>query len=335
MALNRNNYLRWNGTFTKRPYTITPVPKFFDFFANIDSIVIQPMITSSASLGIDYTTYKITSIIDQYTGLPIQLSQDCAYDGAGNLTVYRPIIPTLGFVINGTFEDNSGNLSSILSNLIIVTAIEIAWVVYPVSYVCNIDSFGNQTGFKSWTQLYLINASTLSPIIPLTFKPNIPTDPDYIAPVIDLITCPSDYVGSGGYCPLTISNFSQNVTDPSPLNFINITSLFLFNPTAGIGGTPVSINISGINITPGQSRTYNIPAAIPWTISIGFNVNPGGNMVTTSVQRFWKLNVVGVISDYPTPLTPNNVINTPPESATGTNNPLTLSFPLGATIFVQ
>jgi hypothetical protein len=339
MALNRNNYLRWKGTFTKRPYTITPVSTFFTFFASDDSVVIQPLSLSSASLGIDLTSLKIEQIRDASTGAVVQLSQDCDYDGAGNLTVYRPIPTLLGLVIYFTFKDNSGNQSPNIptiphlvpdfNTVIAISPVVTAWVAYPVSYVCVVDAFGNQSGYKAWTQLVLINSSSLAPIVPLTLKPNIATDPDYIQPVTDLITCPSDYVGSIGYTPLTISNFSDNPTDSNPNNFITIVSIFIYNATAGPGSTPVAINISGIKILKGQSRTYNIPAGIAWDITIGFTVNPGGNMLTCVPTRFWYTSINGVKADLGG--SPNPVINTTPVGP----NTETLGFPLGMTIFCQ
>ena len=325
-ANNQNNFLRFSGSSSKRDYSINGGFTAWNFFANQDSIVIQPLIGSSASLGINSYSFKIIKVFDPITGFPTPLSQDFQYDGIGNLTVYRLTDPLISVIdIEFQISDNSGN--TISNGLIEIdySSIVTKWIAYPISAVCTLDGFGNNTGYLSWTQLQLVNASTSTPIIPLTLKSNGIFDADYVAPITDFITCPSNYVGSTGYAPLTISNQSLNGANPQQ-DFINITNIYLYNATSGVGSTPVTLNKPCL-IPPNKSQAFSIPAGIPWDITISFNVNPGGDMVLATYIIHWKTLVAGVVSDLGG--SSNPVTNTSPVGP----NTLTLTFPLGLTIF--
>lgn len=332
MSLNRNNFLRWTGTSTKRSYTITPVASTFHLFANKDSVVTQPLSLCTASLGINLLSFNIYKILDD-SGSPVALSQDCEYDGDGNLTVYRPIDLTVtDFIIFFTFDDNSGNQNSSTAIMeIVVDTVTVSWVVYPVSQVCLLDSFGNNTGYSNFTQLKLQNNISHTDISPLQLKPNVVSDPDYIAPVTDYITCPNI---AASYAPLFLSNFTQNGADLSTLDTITITNLYLYSATGSITGGPITLNIN-CNIPNGVTQRFNVPA-IAWdSISISYTVQAGGNMVTASPQRYWKSQFAGVVQGFGSggsSLTSNPVINTSPFSGVGITVPLNSS---GITVFAS
>lgn len=327
MSLNKNNYLRFSGSFGVRPYSFSGSVDTEYLYANMDTVIATPLSYISASLGINSYSLEVVEIVDAFN-TPITLQGMITWDGVSQLTIPRPenlLLTT--YYIKYTVKDWSGNISPVFIVQILVSAIVTAWVQYPPSAYCTLDSFGNNTGYLAWTQLKLINQGSGTDISPLTLKDNVISDGDYIAPVINLITCP---VTTGGtYSPLIISNFSANGAN-SPLDFITITDIYLACTACGAGGTPITMHII-CSIAPGQSQRFNVPALSYDTgITILFSVNPGGNMVTATYQVNWKSNVNGVISYFPG-AGPTPVDNSGSFGA----NPLTVSSPNGLTIFCQ
>src|SRR5579872_3253677 len=103
--LNINNFIRWNGGWNPKPYTLSAFSYIENLFANEDSLVTNPLSACTASNGIDTTSFKILSIVDS-VGNPVTLQQECQWDGVSVLTVYRPTNLSLTiFFINFTFSD--------------------------------------------------------------------------------------------------------------------------------------------------------------------------------------------------------------------------------------
>ena len=296
MSINKDNFLRWNGTFNPKPWSITPGFSVGNLFANQDFCVVNPFSgTMSATLGIDTYSFEITRITNA-SFVDIELSSPCEYDGVSALKVYRPLdISVTVIVIFFKFTDILGNTIASSSFVQIgVSTIYVSWVSYPPSATCSLDAFGNNNGKLEWSQLKLINTGTGTAISPLTLKDNVPSDADYIAPITDFITCP--VIGVGDYSPLVISNFSKNGSDPA--NYITITNVFLSSSNLGPGGTPITLNIN-CNIAPGQSQRFNVPAIL-WDNGLTLSYGVIGNMVTASPQRQWRSNKSGTIDDFPT-----------------------------------
>ncbi len=328
--LNHNNFLRWIGSFTPREWSMTSGELVVHLYANQDYIDCDPLSVVTASLGIDSYSFEIISILDFTGGVfgpEITMSEMCSWDGISDLRVFRPVdLSVTDFKILFTYKDVMGNKSVTVYIHVIVDPILVEWVAYPASAVCNLDLFGVNNGFLSWGQLKLINSGTMSDIIPLQLKPNIPADPDYVAPVTDLITCPSP---SGTYAPLRISNFSLNGANPVN-DFITITQITLACSACGTGGAPLLLNIP-CNIAPGETKSVSVPAHL-WDVglTLTYSVNPGGDMVTAPNQVYWKSNTLGVVDNFPTggpaPVTNVGVYG---------NFAITIPVTYGITIFCQ
>ncbi len=329
MPLNQNNFLRWEGNFRPKDFTISGFGSHPTLFADEDSCSYNPLGVCSASNGIDYTSFKIVDISAVLSSPPEWNSDTQIFK------TYRPTDATLTFyILHFTFADVLGNISPLIQILVAISPIYTTWIAYPASVVCLLDGFGNNTGYKSWAELVLVNMSTSTPIVPLTLKPNSVGDIDYIAPVQDYSLCPPSGAGTGNYAPLTINNASQNGGDPS--NFITIKSIYLSSSTMGPGATPLTINIP-CNIPPGITARFNIPAT-----GVGFTYDGGisltytvsGNMVTAPVPRYWKQTNAGVTTGFGnggTGLMDNLVDN----SGIITKSAFSIPYPSGLVIFPQ
>lgn len=108
----------------------------------------------------------------------------------------------------------------------------------------------SNTGFKAYTDLeqyYLDNGNATG-----VTKPNSPSDPDYIAPVLDLVFCP---------LPSASPSISTSVSvTPS----ISVTPSV--TPTVTPSVTP-SVTLS-VSVTPSVSITPSVPSSVSVTPSI-------------------------------------------------------------------
>jgi hypothetical protein len=316
MPQNKNNFLRWDGSDTplSPAWALSSALSVF-FYANDDSIICQPLtgITNSTT-GIDPTSFQIIAIQNIVSGSPVALtlSTPPSWDGASNLTLYRPLTYASTMFVVFTVNDLLGNTSPQFQVEVNFSAVYTEWVPYPVSTVCLLDSFGNNTGYQSWNQLELVNMATGTPISPLTLKDNVQGDPDYYPPVQNYSLCPPPGAGTGNYIPLIISNYSKNPADTS--NFITIYNIYLSSSNMGPGGTPFVQNIP-CSVPPGQSVRFMIPAPsagylYDGGISISYNVT--GNMITgsaASYPRYWTQNNAGVLTGFPTGGTTTNIVD--------------------------
>lgn len=299
--LNKKNFLRWTGVFLPCEFELTNYPVApVNLYANSESTTCQPLQSIISSIGLDYTSFEVTAILDGITLSAITLAEPPQWDSdTKTLTVFRPIAPFTHtyYLIQFSYSDLLGNNAS--SELeVSLSPIFTSWIAYPVSSYCILDSFGKNTSYQAWYQLQLINMSTSAPIVPLTLAPNVISNPNYIAPVQNTVTCPAPGAGSGLTAPLVISNSSKNSGDPN--NYITITNIYLSSTTMGPGSTPFATNIP-CNIPPGQTARFNVPAT-----STGYTYDGGitisylvtGNMDTAPILRYWKISNNGVVTGF-------------------------------------
>jgi len=331
MAKNRDNFLRWTGVQTPSPYTITIGSQTLTFYANQDSITFNPLDVMSASLGLNSYSLVVFQIVDLFLN-PVAFVREPYWDGVSNLTIYRPVDITITQLICAfSIRDTAGNLSdgaTAEDTFIDMSPILTSWIAYAPSAYCTLDSSGNNNGYLAWDELVLINTGTGLPLAPLTLKPNVLSDADYIAPITDYVTCPT-IGGTGEYAPLSISNFTQNGSDANPNDTITITQVTLTCSACGVGGAAVTINIP-CSISPGQTQRFNVPAGVTWTFTLLYDVTPGGNMDAATPPRYWWSQASGAVDNYPTG-SPNQVIN----AGIMGSNPLLVPYPLGLTIFAK
>ena len=299
--LNKKNFLRWTGVFLPCDFELTNYPVApVTLYANEESTNCTPLQSIISSIGLDYTSFEVTAILDLITLSPITLAEPPQWNSVTKtLTIYRPISTYSEgyFFLMFSYSDLLGNKAQSQIH-VTLSPIFTSWVAYPISSYCILDTFGNNTSYQAWYQLQLINMSTSAPIVPLTLKPNSISSSDYIAPVQNPITCPAPGAGSGLTAPLVISNFSKNSGDPN--NYITITNIYLSSTTMGPGSTPFATNIP-CNIPPGQTARFNVPAtSTGYTydggITISYSVT--GNMDTAPILRYWKISNSGVVTGF-------------------------------------
>lgn len=303
-TLNRNNILRWVGSFRTPPATVTAVddnPILFPVDAT--SIDVNPLTNDTATYGLNTYSFTITGATTTFTRAPY-------WNGVDTLTIYPPTDILVGsFQIFYTISDVVGNVSNVAIITVNIPVVPTQWIGYAASASCAIDSLGQRTGYLVWGQLVLVNAITLDPMIPLTLKDNTTYDPNYVAPELDTITCPAT---SGLYCPLNISNF----TNRDGVNYINIYSVVMIDI---VGPTTYTFPTT---ILPGQSKQFTVPVAEYSHIYI--NYTTVGDPELTGYYN-WYFSAGGAP---PTLIT--TLLNTGPFDAGST----TLTYPSGATLYV-
>ena len=320
MPLNRNNFIRFFGSFTRPFPTFSASVGAVVFYGSDDSITFNPstLCSLSAGLGVDPN-----SIVFESSNYPFVA--DVEYDGT-NFTVYRTIDTVSSVVFSFSFCDYAGN--KVPANCIVnisYSAISTSWVPYPVSRTCTLDGFGKNTGYSAWSQLVLVNSETSSYISPLTLKDNIASDPDYYPPTQDLVNCP--LIGAT-LSPLTVTNNTKTPSDTTGA-FIVITSIYLYKASFFSGGGPLAMTVL-CNIGPGQTRSFQVPSGITYDlITIDYYVK--GDMIYAGIYRYWQTNINGTVNPWPT-TGGNMVLNTPPYSVASTTIPNTAN---GIIIFAQ
>ena len=339
MPVNSDNFLRWNGVTKPAPFVLNSDPiSGGTLYANEEVDYCFPLGLVFSSIGIDFTSINVVGIFDYSggsDGAAIILSSPVEWDSdTQQFSFFRPIdISITSYDIQFYFADLMGNQSALCRCIIGVSSISTTWVPYPISTVCVLDAFGNNTGYKSWGQLVLQNMGTMTDIVPLTLKDNTEGDPDYYAPVQDFVTCPAPGAGSGITAPLYISNFTKNTGDPN--NWIEITSIYLHSSNMGPGATPIAMNFP-CTIFPGQTARFVIPATSLGYVYDGFTIQyiVTGNMATAPILRHWKQNNNGNVTGFGGGgVGTVNVDNS--GAITDPGLPFNISNPLGITIFAQ
>lgn len=307
MALNKNNFIRWTGSFTTFPYTITAVDDGpFLLPSGDDYLFCSPLANDTSTLPLDPYSFVIV-------GTSTPMSSPPVWDAvAQTLQVFRPINPAIATAsVTYTIADYAGNVSNQADAIVNIPAVATRWDGYGPSYACLLDAFGQKTGYANYTQLILVNAGTGTPLSPTTIKTNIVSDPDYIGPVYDPITCVPT---TGDICPLNIGNFTTRDT----VNYIVVTQVSLTDGS-GTVNYPVTIN-------PGESITLNVPASAYTHIVLTYSVFGSPTSPPMASDYDWFFTTGGTSPILVGVLTTGGSFD---YGAT------TLSFPAGATIYVN
>lgn len=346
MAINRNNFLRWNGNQTPSPFTNVAANDGPFLMPSGDlSVNCDILSNDSATLGINPATVTILSY-----SATTQLPAEFVIEGSTNyLTVYRPTDPTVSsLTITYQWQDYCGNVSPVATITVNVLTAATAWIGYAPSYVCLLNPVnGQNSGYANFTQQVLVYSPSDTPVSPLTLRPNVVSlGTDYIGPVQDLVSCPSS---AGLYAPINIANFVNRAAS-FPQAFITMTEVVVIyscNPFTGAAGTfsltyPVSIG-------PGQSIQLVIPinwqgptpSAGTMDVSVSFTVGgPGGAPYGSPIDWLDYLVNTGLVTPYTGYFTTGGGSPVPGAflAPAGGNfdfgSGMTLNYPAGATLYI-
>lgn len=340
MPINRNNMLRWNGSFT---------PAMVDNIAVADGPILLPssdvsvtcpvLFNDSATLGINTESVTILS----YSS-PCQLPAE--FDTVTNLlTIYRPVDPTVSsLTLTYQWADYCGNVSNTATITVNVLTAATAWVAYESSYYCVLNTVnGQNTGFANWTQQVLTYSPSGTPVTPLTLRPNALSlgIADYIGDVLDPITCPSSAALNS---PVNVSNFVNRPTS-YPQAFITITQLNVnyggISPYDGSSGFPNIVYACSIG--PGGTQQFLIPggwAGAAIDISVTFTVGgPGGSPWGANynwLDFFVNTNLITPYQGYFTSAGGSPIPGAflAPTGATFDFGSINLNYPAGCTLYI-
>lgn len=107
-ALNKKNFLRWEGSFTQAPHTNTANDSTATGPALAPNILLYPLANDVCTFGINPASFKVTSHDNP--------NQPPVWNGETSVLTYFPPSTTPGIhVINYQWRDMAGNLSNIAS----------------------------------------------------------------------------------------------------------------------------------------------------------------------------------------------------------------------------
>lgn len=182
MELNKNNFLRWNGAFTPKPFSNIANNDAQSMVVSAASCVLYPLSNDESTFGIDPNTFQITE--------QDNLVNPAVWDASLLKVTYFP--PSGVAVGNRTlkynWKDTEGNLSNEATITINIQARPTSWRVYPDSFSCQMSG-GVRTGNGQFDLLEKYYTDDNSTVFPLETKPNSPGDPNYLAPFPDPINC--------------------------------------------------------------------------------------------------------------------------------------------------
>ncbi len=182
--LNKNSFIRWQGAFNNIPALQQAVDDNVSMALGSPFIEISVLLNDSATYGINPASLAITlqdNMITPATWDPL----------TEKLKYYPPAGLVVGAVreIRYEWDDNLGNGSNEASVFIEITDRATGWRGKASTYVCE-EVAGDNTGQANFTTLEKYYLDDNTPAIPADEKPNDVGDPDYIAPLTDLISCP-------------------------------------------------------------------------------------------------------------------------------------------------
>ena len=248
--LNRNNFLIWEGSFEPSPQMTQAIDDLVSAVQNAPLIEISPLLNDVATYGIDETSLLIT--------LQTNLTTPATWDPVTKkITFY----PNAGQgveeieVLKYKWKDTQGTFSNEAPISVNFTARPTGWRGYASSRVCLQES-GDNTGEAFFDQLEKYYTDDNTAFLPQELKTNVDTDPDYIAPVVDSISCPLP----GATQDFKIYNFSLPVrSNPAPI-IKNIT----FFPDGG-GFLSFSLNHKASDLQP---RIIQVPTGLYPSIEV-------------------------------------------------------------------
>jgi hypothetical protein len=184
--LNNDNFFQWLGEFEEAPFENIAVDDVAQVAENADSVDLSPLLNDTSTYGINPLSFQITLQDNPFQPATFNAS-------TGVLTYYPPVGVVIGETrtIKYTWTDINGAISNEATVSITIIARAKAWRGYGPSYQCNAP------GEAQYLQLEEYYTDDNESVVPAHHKPNVNTDPDYIAPAVDFAACPNPDLDPG------------------------------------------------------------------------------------------------------------------------------------------
>jgi len=235
MILNKNNFLIWDGAFTKAPFDVIAgnhthgYPQGGQLQYEIDLL---PYVT--ATYGVDESTIEVYMDTPPSTRPVFSLKRqkviyyaDSKNDSGAKLIKYK-------------FKDKAGHQSNEGILTIDIGERFTNWIGYPPSATCTLSG-GTNTGIVTWMERYKIYQDSNEPVIPLVIVDNTIPDADQVLPAQDM-----------RFCPLIA--LTANVTI---INNSDVVSPFIAEVTVGVDTYQYRIYLMA-----NQSITVKMPSGL-------------------------------------------------------------------------
>lgn len=177
------------------------------------------------------------------------------------LRIFRPGSGTpASMTVDYTFKDHLGNISNAATVTVDLTLLATDWRVYTPSVFCLVDAYSQNTGYKGYNLLELYYTGSGVTYTPLTTKPNVVGDPDYVSPTIDTSACP---------LPSTGSVLLRNDTPAGG------TPYYISRVVFHLTGQP-DIDFNGLTVNPGGTQLITLPSGIYTSLDVYHFHGTGG-----------------------------------------------------------
>lgn len=191
VPLNKNNFLRWFGSFNVAPFDVLAVDDALDVTVFHDFVDIAILDNDIATFSIDPTSIVIT--------LQDNIARPATWNPTTKLLRYyltdesKAGMGDLSRVLKYTWKDVNGNVSNEATVTFTIIPREKAWRVLESSFSCELDEDGHKTGNGIYATLVQYYTDNEVNVVPTNEKDNDPDDPDYIAPAEDPRCDPATY----------------------------------------------------------------------------------------------------------------------------------------------
>lgn len=206
MELNKNNFLRWSGSFNSAPFSNVAVNDLTSMVVNQTRAEIAILPNDTSTFGIDKTSIVVT--------LQENLIDPAFWDYKTERLIYTLASGSAigNKIIKYKWKDVEGNESNEATVTINVVARVTFWRPNPASRTCQLEN-NVRNGYAFYTLLEKYYADNSQTVIPLQTKPNTQGDPDYSPRFIDTVNCPT--VGSKLWEMAPSANFSGSCNELS------------------------------------------------------------------------------------------------------------------------
>lgn len=293
--LNSNNPLIWQGSFNETPAELEAVADTIFINVNETSATLYPLSNDTSNYGIDYSSFTFN-----YQDNP---TKPARFNHSSGLLTYYPRLPlTNGQIrtLKYKWQDIKGNESNEAIVSINVTDRPLGWRVVEDSAFCLLNSEQRNTGYLGYAELEHYYTDDDTAVDPPQVKPNISSDPDYIAPIFNDDVCPVNGTTEPS------ARFISELMD-EPVNYARFeanqefrdatTGELLYNPDNGSSWSPDTLVTIGEGVFDITVSIFKGPSASLIAVKIIDNRTGdilGTKVVTTSPVGTYTFNDIEV-----------------------------------------